>query len=71
LVKQACGVEAFEYSYDELIEIAMSNVSSVDDPTSQSRRQWKSFSKNGNWDDASLNLAMEAIEDGSKLQITS
>jgi hypothetical protein len=29
------------------------------------------FSKNGNWDDASLNLAMEAIEDASELQITS
>jgi hypothetical protein len=57
--------------YDELIEIAMSDVSSVDDPTSQSRRQWKSFSKNGNWDDASLSSTMEAIEDGYKLQITS
>jgi len=57
--------------YDELIEIAMSDVSSVDDPINQCRRQWKSFSKNGNWDDASLNSAMEAIEDGSKLQITS
>ncbi len=71
MAKQACGVEVFEYLYDELIEIAMSDVSSVDDPTSQSRRQWKSFSKNGNWDDASLSLAMVAIEDGSKLQITS
>jgi hypothetical protein len=34
----------------------MSDVSSVDEPTSQSKRQWKSFSKNGNWDDASLIL---------------
>ncbi len=57
--------------YDELIEIAMSDVLSVDDSTSQSRKQWKSFSKNGNWDDASLNLTMEAIEDGFKLEITS
>jgi len=57
--------------YDEFIEIAMNNVSSVDDPTSQCRRQWKSLSKNENWDDASLNSAMEAIEDDSKLQITS
>jgi hypothetical protein len=33
--------------YDELIEIAMSDVSSVNDPTNQSRRQWKSFQKMG------------------------
>lgn len=47
------------------------NVLNTHDPIVCSRKWWNSLNKNENWDDATLNLTMDVVEGGNKIQIAS